>query len=79
MNTQQFKEAGYRMIDFAIQYMNTLEKREPLPHVEPGYMTKLLPPTAPEKGEGFDAIYNDIERVVIVGTGRPDLTFDLLD
>lgn len=78
MNAQQFKEAAYKMIDYAIDYMNTIEqKREPLPHVEPGYMKKLIPDSAPEKPEGFDAVYNDIERVVVTGTGRSSICSDL--
>lgn len=47
--------------------METIRDFRVLPDVKPGYMRPLLPTSAPEKGESFDAIFADFNRVVIPG------------
>jgi aromatic-L-amino-acid decarboxylase len=70
MNTEQFKKAGYDMIDYAINYMATIDSREPLPHVEPGWLAKVLPTEAPKKGEPWEALFKDFEKCVMEGTSK---------
>ena len=41
--------------------------RRVTPEVEPGYLRPMLPRTAPEKGEAWDDIMNDVERAVMPG------------
>lgn len=77
MNSQQFIEAGNKMIEYAAQYMEKITEREPLPKVEPGYLSKILPDTAPQTGQGFDAIFNDFEKVVMEGMSELELKTDL--
>lgn len=47
--------------------METIRDFRVLPDVKPGYMRPLLPTSAPEQGEGWDAIFADFNRVVIPG------------
>lgn len=70
MNSEQFRAAGAKMVDYAIEYMETINKREPLPHVVPGWLAKVMPPQAPVKGEPFENIFNDFEKVVMEGTSK---------
>lgn len=41
--------------------------RRVLPTVQPGYVRHLIPDQAPEKGEPWEAIFQDIERVIMPG------------
>ena len=54
---------GYVVID----YYNTIEVRNVLPDVEPGYLRKLLPDAAPEEGESWDEIQRDISSKIMPG------------
>jgi len=67
MNSEQFKKAGYDLIEYAAMYMETLHKRDPLPHVTPGWLKNLVPKSAPEKGERWEEVLMDVEKVVMDG------------
>ena len=42
-------------------------ERRVTPEVEPGYLRPMLPKIAPEKGERWEEIMNDVERAVMPG------------
>lgn len=67
MNSEAFKKAGYDMIQIAYDYMATLDKREPLPDVKPGYLKAIVPPDPPEHPESWESIKKDIEAVALKG------------
>lgn len=41
--------------------------RQVLPSVEPGYIQNLVPKEAPEQGESWQDVLNDVETVVMPG------------
>ena len=41
--------------------------RRVLPTVQPGYVRQMIPGAAPEKGEPWEDIFQDIERVIMPG------------
>lgn len=43
MNGKEFRVRGKQMVDYIVEYMDTLEKRRVTPSVEPGYLRHLLP------------------------------------
>ena len=45
-------------------------KRRVVPTVKPGYLRELIPDSAPETGEPWEAIYQDIERVITPGVSN---------
>lgn len=45
MDGKEFRVRGKEMVDYIIDYMDTLEKRRVTPSVEPGYLRHLLPGT----------------------------------
>lgn len=73
MTSDQFKEAAYKLIDMAADYMDNIESYEPLPHVKPGWLAQIMPPEAPQQGESFDAIFGDIEKIAFEGMGELEL------
>ena len=38
-----------------------------MPTVQPGYIRQMIPDQAPEKGESWEAIFQDVERVIMPG------------
>ena len=55
------------MVDFIADYFETQHERRVLPEVQPGYMRKLLPETAPRKGESWENIMKDVDRAIMPG------------
>ncbi|KAI9785417.1 MAG: hypothetical protein M1816_000432 [Peltula sp. TS41687] len=67
MDSQQFRKAAHAAIDEIIDYCDTLQDRNVLPDVEPGYLEKLVPKEAPENGELWDEIQKDIASKIMPG------------
>lgn len=67
MDDNQFREAATASIEEIIKYYATLGERPVVSTVEPGYLRKLLPETAPEKGEAWDLIRSDVEDKIVPG------------
>lgn len=59
--------SGKEMVDYIADYLENIRDRRVFPDVQPGYMGKLLPETAPSEGEEWNAIFGDIERVIMPG------------
>ncbi|KAK3599756.1 hypothetical protein CHS0354_037237 [Potamilus streckersoni] len=55
------------MVDYIAYYLKHIRSRRVLPDVSPGYMRNLVPDSAPQKGEDWDTIFADIERVIMPG------------
>lgn len=55
------------MVDYIADYLENIRDRRVFPDVRPGYMKNLLPESAPNEGEEWNVIFNDIERVVMPG------------
>ena len=55
------------MVDYIADYLENIRSRRVFPDVKPGYMRELLSDTAPLEGENWDAIFNDVERVIMPG------------
>ncbi len=41
-----------------------------MPEVQPGYLRGLIPEEAPEQGETWQSIFQDIERVIMPGVSK---------
>lgn len=55
------------MVDYIADYLQNIRSRRVFPNVSPGYMKGLVPDSAPDKGESWDDIFQDVERVVMPG------------
>ena len=67
MDAEQFRRAGYQLIDYITEYLENLRDRDVLPSVQPFYMRNLVPEEAPEEGEKWENIFKDVERVIMPG------------
>lgn len=67
MNADEFRVRAKEMIDYVADYLETIEKRQVLPDVKPGYMNSLLPTSAPEQPDQWSDLMNDIDRVIMPG------------
>ncbi|KAJ8679478.1 hypothetical protein QAD02_015265 [Eretmocerus hayati] len=67
MDDKQFREFGKAAIDFIADYNENLRDRDVLPSVEPGYLSKLIPKTAPEKPESWKQVLEDVEKFIMPG------------
>ena len=62
-----FVPTGKEMVDYIADYLKNIRNRRVLPNVSPGYMRHLVPESAPIKGEDWNVIINDVERVIMPG------------
>ncbi|XP_055920670.1 histidine decarboxylase isoform X2 [Eupeodes corollae] len=67
MDYKEYTKRGKQMVDYIADYLENIRDRRVYPDVKPGYMRNLLPESAPIDGENWDAIFNDVERVIMPG------------
>lgn len=67
MTPDQFREEGKKLIDWIADYYEQVENYPVLSTVQPGDIRKQLPPQAPEKGEPFDAMLSDVDKLIMPG------------
>ncbi|MGK7916816.1 MAG: pyridoxal-dependent decarboxylase [Prochloraceae cyanobacterium] len=67
MSSEEFRYWGYKTIDWIASYLENVEKFPVCSQVQPGEIRAQLPEAAPEKGESFEAILQDLERIVMPG------------
>ena len=59
--------AGKEMVGFIANYLQNIRSRRVFPDVSPGYMSSLIPDTAPNDPEPWQKIFDDIETVIMPG------------
>jgi len=67
MTPEEFRRHGYAAIDWIADYWASLDDLPVRAQVAPGDVRRLLPASAPEAGEPFDAVLADLDRVVVPG------------
>ena len=67
MNPDDFRKAGYRIIDWVADYRANVESRPVMAKTLPGEIKAQLPASPPLKPESFDAIVTDLDRIVLPG------------
>jgi aromatic-L-amino-acid decarboxylase len=64
---KDFRQQAHRVADWIADYLENPERFPVLSRVRPGDIRRGLPASAPERGETFDAIFADFERVIMPG------------
>ncbi len=67
MTPEEFRQHGRAVVDWIADYMQRVEALPVLSQVEPGQIRSMLPSAPPERGESFEDILLDIERVILPG------------
>ena len=67
MSAEDFRSFGHRLVDWVADLQDRLEELPTAPDVAPGDLRARLPAHAPEAPEAFDAVLEDLERVVVPG------------
>ncbi|XP_034990868.1 aromatic-L-amino-acid decarboxylase [Zootoca vivipara] len=67
MDSTEFRKRGKEMVDYIADYLETIEKRQVYPDVEPGYLRPHIPDSAPEEPERFEDILKDVENIIMPG------------
>ncbi|XP_050369994.1 phenylacetaldehyde synthase-like [Argentina anserina] len=67
MDPEEFKRQGHMMIDFIADYYKNIEKYPVLSQVQPGYLKKLLPESAPYNPEPIETILQDVQNHIVPG------------
>ncbi len=67
MAPDEFRKWGHAVVNWVADYQERVESLPVLSQVKPGQIRAMLPATPPQKGERFDKILADIDRIVIPG------------
>jgi len=65
MSAKDFRRYGYEMIDWIADYFERLEDLPVLSNNQPNDLKNALSESAPETGESFDAIFADVEKLIL--------------
>ncbi|GAB2281853.1 Tyrosine decarboxylase 2 [Dionaea muscipula] len=67
MDADQLREYGHKMVDFIADYYKTIESFPVLSQVEPGYLRKLIPCSAPDHSERLEDVLDDVRTKILPG------------
>lgn len=67
MTPEQFRQYGHQLIDLIADYRQSVAERPVMAQVEPGYLKAALPQAAPRQGEPFEAVLEDVQRLLMPG------------
>ncbi len=67
MTPEEFRRWGRAVVDWIADYYERVDSLPVLSRAEPGDIRAALPPHPPERGEPFDAMLADVDRVILPG------------
>ncbi|KAK2986346.1 hypothetical protein RJ640_026610 [Escallonia rubra] len=67
MDAEQLRENAHKMVDFIADYYKNIETFPVLSQVEPGYLHKLLPDSAPTHPEPLQDVLDDVQAKILPG------------
>src|SRR5947199_2584960 len=67
MTPEEFRRRGHEVVDWLAKYFEGIESFPVLSRVEPGQIRGSLPANPPAKGEPFEAMLRDIEKLILPG------------
>lgn len=67
MTPDEFRAAAHRAVDWMADYLESVEDRPVRAQVQPGEVLANLPELPPEQAEPIDALFADLDRVIMPG------------
>ena len=67
MDKTEFKEFGYKFVDWVSDYLNGIEKFPVLSQVRPGEIRSNLPQKPPGRGESMEEVFRDFQEIILPG------------
>jgi aromatic-L-amino-acid decarboxylase len=67
MSPEEFRRLGHRLVDWVADYRAGLADRPVRARTDPGEVRGRLPASPPEQAEDFDAVFRDLEEVLLPG------------
>src|SRR5689334_23601890 len=67
MSADEFRRYGHQLIDWVADDLSHPERYPVLSQNQPGQVKAALPSAPPTAGESFDAILEDLDRVILPG------------
>jgi aromatic-L-amino-acid decarboxylase len=67
MTADEFRAAGHRLIDWIADYRLRVSDLPVMARTAPGQIKARLAASAPEQSEGFDAVFRDLEDIIVPG------------
>ncbi|ERL92483.1 histidine decarboxylase [Dendroctonus ponderosae] len=67
MNSEEFRIKGKELIDYIADYLENIRDRRVFPDKKPGFIRGSIPDAAPIKGESWETIFRDVEKVIMPG------------
>ncbi|XP_031502635.1 tyrosine decarboxylase-like [Nymphaea colorata] len=67
IDPEEFRKQAHLVVDFLADYYRDVAKYPVLSQVEPGYLRKCLPGSAPDNPESIDTILKDVVKDIIPG------------
>jgi aromatic-L-amino-acid/L-tryptophan decarboxylase len=67
MSPEEFRRYGHAVVDWIADYHSRIESFPVLSRAQPGELRAKLPTGPPTKGETFDQILADVERIILPG------------
>jgi aromatic-L-amino-acid decarboxylase len=67
MNKDEFRQWGYRFVDWVADYFENVGQYPVRPAIQPGDIKKRLPEEAPVQGEPMEAVFADFQEIVVPG------------
>ena len=67
MDGDEFRQWGYRFVDWVADYFENVGQYPVRPALQPGDIKKQLPEEAPQQGEPMDSVFADFQNIVLPG------------
>jgi len=67
MTPDEFRRYGHAVVDWIADYQNRVESLPVLSQVKPGDVRAALPTNPPQRGEAFEDVLKDVDRVIVPG------------
>jgi len=67
MTPEEFRQYGHAVVDWIADYQSRIESLPVLSQVKPGQIRASLPAEPPTKGEAFEVVLRDVDRLILPG------------